>query len=113
MRAQTTLAFRCLRAECVCLGVCNVGVETDHLHELLLIKLNISKKHIAKTVETVGTSCTFEHKFGKCEGNWFEMASHSNIQSFERRHKVWGKKQAVQKSANEDMLSMYTHRPLH
>lgn len=78
MRAQTTLAFRCLRAECVCLCVCNVGVETDHLHELLLIKLNISKKHIAKTVETVGTSCTFEHKFGKCEGNWFEMASNSN-----------------------------------
>lgn len=56
MRAQTTLAFRCLRAQSVCLGVCNVGVETDHLHELLLIKFNISKKHIAKTVESVGTS---------------------------------------------------------
>lgn len=58
MRAQTTLAFRRLRAQSVCLGVCNVGVETDHLHELLLIKFNISKKHIAKTVESVGTSWT-------------------------------------------------------
>lgn len=58
MRAQTTLAFRCLRAQSVCLGVCNVGVETDDLHELLLIKFNISKKHIAKTVESVGTSWT-------------------------------------------------------